>query len=76
MVFLDLIRRGIYACIDYKFLVVGHRYGPADRSFGVIQKHTQKIENIHTPQKWCEHVQNSSVSGKIQVIEMTQDIFF
>ena len=74
--FLDLIRRGIYARIDYKFLVVGHTYGPADRSFGVIEKHTKKIENIYTPQEWCEHVQNSTVSGKIQVTEMSQDYFF
>ena len=32
--FQDLIRRGVYTRIDFKFLVVGHTYGPTDRSFG------------------------------------------
>ena len=74
--FLDLIRRGIYAQIDYKFLVVGHTYGPADRYFGVIENYTRKIENIYTPQEWYEHVQASSVSGKIEVFAMGQKNFF
>ena len=74
--FLDLIRRGIYARIDYKFLVVGHTYGPADRYFGVIENYTRKIENIYTPQEWYEHVQASSVSGKIEVFAMGQKNFF
>ena len=29
--FQDLIRRGVYSRVDYKFLVVRHTYGPADR---------------------------------------------
>lgn len=30
--FQELIRRGVYSRIDYKFLVVGHTYGAIDRS--------------------------------------------
>lgn len=48
--FQDLIRKGVYSRIDYKFLVVGHTYGPADRCFGTIEKYLMRIENecIHT----------------------------
>ena len=35
--FQDLIRRGIYSRIDLKFLVVGHTYGPTDRTFGLLR---------------------------------------
>jgi len=38
--FQDLICRGIYFRIDLEFLVVGHTYGPTDRTFGVIENYT------------------------------------
>ena len=73
----DLIRKGIYTRIDYKFLVVGHTYGPADRSFGVIEKHIRKIEQVFTPEEWCQHVRESAFSehSRIEVIEMQQKHF-
>lgn len=74
--FLDMIRRGVYSRIDYKFLVVGHTYGPTDRCFGVIEKHVQNIENVYSSQEWYKHVEESSVSRKIEVIQMDQDQFF
>lgn len=76
--FQDLIRRGVYSRVDYKFLVVGHTYGPADRYFGVIEKHVRKIENVYTPEEWYKHVKESSLvsSSKIEVIEMEQSGFY
>ena len=71
--FQDLIRRGIYSRIDYKFLVVGHTYGPTDRCFGVIEKHLNKYENVYTPQEWYEHEQQAT--SKVEVIEMHQEHF-
>ena len=71
--FQDLVRQQVYSRIDYKFLVVGHTYGPTDRFFGVIENHLKKIENVYTPQEWYCHVQSSSTS--IEVIEMKQEFF-
>ena len=75
--FQDLIRKGVYSRIDYKFLVVGHTYGPADRCFGTIEKYLMRIENVYTPQEWCQHVKDSAVnaSSKVEVIEMKQEYF-
>ena len=47
--FQKLIHRKVYSRIDYKFLVVGHTYGPTDRSFGVIEHYTSRIETVYTP---------------------------
>ena len=71
--FQDLIRRYVYSRIDYKFLVVGHTYGPTDRSFGVIEHYTSKVETVYTPQQWYEHVKQTAVS--IKVTEMEQSFF-
>ena len=71
--FQDLIRRKIYSRIDYKFLIAGHTYGPADRSFGVIECYIRKIVTVYTPQQWYEHVRNTSPG--IQVIQMEQSAF-
>ena len=75
--FQDLIRKGVYSRIDYKFLVVGHTYGPTDRCFGVIEKYLSQIENVYTPQEWYKHVRDSAVnaSSRVEVIEMHQDCF-
>ena len=40
------ITTGVYSRVDYKFLVVGHTYGPTDRCFGGIEKYIRKIENV------------------------------
>ena len=56
--FQDLIRRNVYSRIDYKFLVVGHTYGPTDRSFGVIEHYTSKVETAmvdHPMEVWVRH---------------------
>ncbi len=76
--FQDLIRRRVYSRIDYKFLVVGHTYGPADRYFGVIEKHVRKIENVYTTDEWYKLVQESSLasSSNIKVIPMDQSGFY
>ena len=71
--FQDLIRRGVYSRIDLKFLTVGHTYGPTDRTFGVIEKHTSKLEAVHTPQEWYEQVRCSSVI--VRVTEIDQSSF-
>ena len=71
--FQDLIRRNVYSRIDYKFLVVGHTYGPTDRSFGVIEHYTSKVETVYTPQQWYEHVKQAAV--RIKVAEMEQTFF-
>lgn len=75
--FQDLIRKSVYSRIDYKFLVVGHTYGPTDRCFGTIEKHLSRVENVYTPQEWYQHVSNSAVTEKckVHVIEMKQDYF-
>ena len=56
-----------------KFLVVGHTYGPVDKSFGVIECYCSRIENVYTPRQWYEHVQQASV--RIKVTEMEQPFF-
>lgn len=71
--FQDLIRQGVYSRIDYKFLVVGHTYGPTDRSFGVIERYASHIETVYTPKQWYDHVRN--VAGSIVVNEMEQSSF-
>ena len=71
--FQDLIRREVYSRIDYKFLMVGHTYGPTDRSFGVLERYTSRIETVYTPQQWYEHIHNAA-SG-IVVTEMKQSSF-
>ena len=48
--------------IDYKFLVVGHTYGPSDQSFGVIEQHTSKVETVYTPQQWYGYVKQAFVT--------------
>lgn len=75
--FQDLIRKRVYSRIDYKFLVVGHTYGPTDRCFGAIEKYLYKIENVYTPEEWYRHVKDSSVtaSSKVEVITMQQENF-
>ena len=75
--FQDLIRKGVYSRIDYKFLVVGHTYGPTDRCFGTIEKYLSRIENVYTPQEWYHHVKDSAVTAtsRVEVIEMKQDCF-
>ena len=64
--------------MDYKFLIVGHTYCPADRYFGIIERHVRKLENVYTPQQWYQHVQKSSLitSSKIEVVEVTQSEFY
>ena len=71
--FQDLIRQNVYTRIDYTFLVVGHTYGPTDRSFGVIERYTKHVETVYTPQHWYEHVRKSSVD--VEVYEMEQSTF-
>ena len=75
--FQDLIRTGVYSRVDYKFLVVGHTYGPTDRCFGGIEKYIRKIENVYTPQEWYRHVSDSAVAAasRVEVIEMQQEYF-
>ena len=69
--FQDLIRRKVYTRIDYKFLVVGHTYSPSDRSFGVIEQHTSKVETVYTPQQWYEHVKQASIAVRVTEMEQT-----
>ena len=71
--FQDLVRQHIYSRIDYKFLVVGHTYGPTDRSFGVIEHYTSRIETVYTPQQWYGHVKDAAAG--IQVYEIQQSSF-
>ena len=75
--FQDLIRKGIYSRIDYKFLIVGHTYGPTDTCFGVIEKHLHQIETVYTPQEWYQHVKDSAVTvaSRVEVTEMQQELF-
>ena len=75
--FQDLIRKGIYSRIDYKFLIVGHTYGPTDRCFGVIEKHLHQIETGYTPQEWYQHVKDTAVTvtSRVEVIEMNKNCF-
>ena len=56
--FQDLIRRKVYDRIDFKFLIPGHTYGPTDRYFAVIEKHTAKVENVYIPSEWYDHVRD------------------
>ena len=49
--FPDLIRQKIYSRIDYKFLIAGHTYGATYQAFGVIERHTSKIETVYTPEQ-------------------------
>lgn len=44
-----LIQLKVYTSIDYKFLIPGHTYGPADRNFAIIEKYAAKLENVYTP---------------------------
>ena len=75
--FQDLIRRGVYSRIDYKFLVPGHTYGPTDRHFAIIEKHAERVEVVYTPEEWYQHVSESFVSSacKVHVIQMEQPFF-
>ena len=75
--FQDLVRKGVYSRIEYKFLIVGHTYGPTDRCFGVIEKHLGRIKNVYTPGEWYQHVRDSAVteSSRLEVIEMQQEYF-
>ena len=70
--FQDLIRRRVYTRIDFKFLVVGP-YGPTDQSFGVIERHTFKVDTVYTPQQWYGHIKQAAVG--INVTEMEQSSF-
>jgi hypothetical protein len=75
--FQDLIRKRVYSRIDYKFLIVGHSYGPTDRSFGAIEKYLSQIENVYTPHEWYQHVKDSAInaSSRVEVVEMQQGCF-
>ena len=75
--FQDLIRRRIYSRIDFKYLIPGHTYGPADRNFAIIEKQAEKVETVYIPEEWYQHVTESCVSSKnqIHVIEMLQSSF-
>ena len=75
--FQDLIRRKVYSRIDYKFLIPGHTYVPADRFLAIIEKHANKIENVFTPKDWKQHVCDAFVHSeyKVQVVEMQQSNF-
>lgn len=73
--FQELIRRGVYSRIDYKFLVVGHTYGAIDRSFGVIERYTSRLDTVYVPEKWYQHVRDASVNANIDVIQMEQSSF-
>ena len=75
--FQDLIRRGVYTRIDFKFLIAGHTYGPTDRHFALIEKHTAKVETVFTPSQWFDEVRKAVIStnSKIEVVEMTQSTF-
>ena len=68
----------MYSRAGYRFLVVGHTYGLADRYFGVIEKYVRKIENVHTSKEWYKHVKESSLasSSKIEVIKKEQSGFY
>ena len=76
--FQELIRSNVYSRIDYKFLIPGHTYGPADRQFAVIEKYAKRIENVYTPGNWYQHVREAFVASehKIEVVEMQQPSFF
>ncbi len=75
--FQDLIRRKVYTRIDVKFLVAGHTYGSTDRTFGMIERHTSKVETVYVPQQWYRHVRESAVGAKtrVEVVEMKQGSF-
>lgn len=69
--FQELIRQKVYSRIDYKFLVVGHTYGPTDRSFGVIEHYTSRIETVYTPHQWYGHVRNAATGIEVNVMEQS-----
>lgn len=74
--FQDLIRRGVYSRIDYKFLIAGHTYGATDQTFGVIERYTSKIETVYTPEQWYQHVRNASIGVRsVEVVEIKQELF-
>ena len=75
--FQDLIRCKVYDRIDYEFLIPGHTYGPTDRYFAVIEKHTSKVENVYVPSEWFDHVHDAVVNtmSRVEVLEMQQENF-
>jgi len=50
-------------------------YGAIDRSFGVIERYTSRIDTVYVPEQWYQHVRDASVNANIKVIPMEQSSF-
>ena len=74
--FQDMIRRGIYSRIDYKFLIAGHTYCATDQTFCMIEHYTSRIDTVYIPEQWYQHVRNASIGIRsVEVVKMEQKFF-
>ncbi|XP_030761220.1 uncharacterized protein LOC115886267 [Sitophilus oryzae] len=63
--------------IEHNFFLSGHSYNSCDRNFGLIERERKKFDDIETPEKWIQIIQNSKVKEpKFQVTKMEKEHFF
>lgn len=72
----DLERKKRFYRIDLKNLVPGHSFSINDRIFSTIERHINRhTETLHLPEDWFKVIQDASLNGKINVIQMTNEHF-
>lgn len=61
--------------IEIVFMVPGHSYLPCDRAFGHIEKKIRRQQNIYSPEKYVNIIENA-VGKKNNVVVMKTEDFF
>jgi hypothetical protein len=61
--------------INHKFMVSGHSYLPNDRDFGVIERATNKANELYVPEQWCQLIEKCNQKNPFEVKRMQQSMF-
>ena len=68
--FQELIRQKVYSRIDcFWSLVIP--MAQQDKSFGVIEHYTSRIETVYTPHQWYEYMRNAATGIEVNVMEQS-----
>lgn len=73
----QLVKEGIFECIEHRFLTVGHTHLPSDRDFALIEKYKRnRVRQVYVPEDWYEAVKNSKRTNPFHVTVLNQEDIF
>ena len=69
-----VVLKGLFECVDHKFLTPGHTYLPSDRDFALIEKKKRESE-VYVPNQWYNLVEQTRRINPFTVFRMNLDEF-